>query len=114
MWWHDRLTVGCNNETGNGKTGTQCAGHQTLIEQKSQFALWCMLASPLILGNDIRYMSDEIFKIITNADLIGADALSLRLFVIIYLSIRPLLQCCTLCLVFSYIYIYYITGTKCA
>ena len=75
-----------------------------------------MLASPLILGNDIRYMSDEIFKIITNADLIGADALSLRLFVIIYLSIRPLLQCCTLCLSFSYTgwYMYYITGTKCA
>ena len=33
----------------------------------------CMHSSPLILGNDIRYMSDEVFAIITNRDLIALD-----------------------------------------
>ena len=57
--------VGCNNATNNGTAGTPCAGHQSLTEQRAQFALWCMLASPLILGNDIRYLAPEIFAIIT-------------------------------------------------
>ena len=65
------LTVGCNNATGNGTMGTPCAGRQTLVEQRAQFALWCMLASPLLLGNDVRYLQSEIFEIITNADLIS-------------------------------------------
>merc|ERR1712032_37572 len=42
-------------------------------EQKAQFAMWCMLASPLILGNDVRYMSSEIFDIFTNRDLIALN-----------------------------------------
>ena len=67
----DMLTVGCNNATGNSTGhGEQCQGHQTMTEQRAQFALWCMLSSPLILGHDIRYMDEDIFKIITNRDLI--------------------------------------------
>ena len=35
--------------------------------------MWCMMASPLILGNDVRNMSDETKAILTNRDLIAID-----------------------------------------
>ena len=38
----------------------------TLEEQKVHFALWCIMSSPLLLGNDPRNMSDEEKDIITN------------------------------------------------
>lgn len=71
-FWNDNdmLSVGCNNATHNGTAGTPCAGYQTLLEQRSQFALWCMLASPLILGHDVRYMGADVRAIITNPDMI--------------------------------------------
>ncbi|MEG2676022.1 MAG: alpha-galactosidase, partial [Clostridia bacterium] len=56
-------------EVGNGKL--------TDNQNKSHFALWCMLNSPLILGNDIRNMSDEVQKIVTNANLIAINQDSL-------------------------------------
>ncbi len=38
----------------------------TLEEQKSHFALWCIMSSPLFLGNDPRNMTPEEKEIITN------------------------------------------------
>ncbi len=38
----------------------------TIEEQKSHFALWCIMSSPLFLGNDPRIMSKEEKKIIKN------------------------------------------------
>lgn len=38
----------------------------TFEEQKAHFALWCIMSSPLILGNDPRNMSDQELQIITN------------------------------------------------
>lgn len=35
-------------------------------EQKAHFALWCIMSSPLILGNDPRNMTEEEFDIISN------------------------------------------------
>ena len=64
------LSVACNNETHNGTAGTPCAGYQSLLEQRGQFALWCIQASPLILGHDVRTMGPEARAIITNADMI--------------------------------------------
>ncbi len=61
-------------EIGNGKL--------TFEENKSHFTLWCMMSAPLILSNDIRrfILSDgsidkenDIYKIITNKDLIAVD-----------------------------------------
>lgn len=55
-------------EVGNGKL--------TLEENKTHFSLWCMMAAPLILGNDIRRLtkkSDEILSILTNKELIEID-----------------------------------------
>lgn len=52
-------------EVGNGKL--------TYNENVAHFSLWCMMASPLILGNDLRNVSDEVLSIITNKDLIDID-----------------------------------------
>ncbi|QGY43840.1 glycoside hydrolase family 27 protein [Maribellus comscasis] len=38
----------------------------TIDEQKVHFALWCIMSSPLILGNDPRNMTPEEKEIITN------------------------------------------------
>lgn len=61
-------------EVGNGAL--------TYDENMSHFSLWCMLAAPLILGNDVREFVDadgnvdaenKILKILTNRDMIAID-----------------------------------------
>ncbi|RZJ42521.1 MAG: glycoside hydrolase family 27 protein [Chryseobacterium sp.] len=42
-------------------------------EDKSHFAMWCMLASPLFTGNDYRKMSKETLKILTNKEMIAVN-----------------------------------------
>lgn len=42
-------------------------------ESRAHFSLWCMLAAPLIAGNDIRTMSAETSEILTNKEVIGID-----------------------------------------
>ena len=42
-------------------------------EDRAHFSLWCMLAAPLILGNDIRKMTQETKDIITNAEVIAVN-----------------------------------------
>lgn len=45
----------------------------TIDEARSHFSLWCMLAAPLIAGNDLRNMSDDTKAILTNKNLIAID-----------------------------------------
>ncbi|MVU76808.1 glycoside hydrolase family 27 protein [Nocardia sp. ET3-3] len=45
----------------------------TLDEQRSHFALWAMLAAPLIAGNDVRAMSEETRALLTNTEVIAVD-----------------------------------------
>ena len=75
--WNDMdiMSVGCSDaEKERGTTHTDCNnGHQTLIEQASQFALWCMKNAPLILGGDLRNLTPEIYTIITNKEMIALD-----------------------------------------
>jgi alpha-galactosidase len=42
-------------------------------EDKSHFSLWCMLAAPLMAGNDLRKMSDQTKEILTNKEVIALD-----------------------------------------
>lgn len=42
-------------------------------EDKTHFTMWCMMQSPLLLGNDLTNMSKQTMEIITNADLIALD-----------------------------------------
>lgn len=57
-------------------------GNLTYEENKAHFSLWCMMAAPLILGNDIRRFvlpdgsidkDNEILKMVTNKKLIALD-----------------------------------------
>ena len=58
-------------EVGNGKL--------TPEENKSHFTLWCMMAAPLVLGNDLRRLTDNssksrfIIDTVTNKSLILID-----------------------------------------
>jgi alpha-galactosidase len=45
----------------------------TLAENRSHFALWAMLAAPLIAGTDVIGMKPEIAAILTNPRLIAID-----------------------------------------
>jgi alpha-galactosidase len=49
----------------------------TLAESRSHFSFWCILAAPLIAGNDVRHMSPEITAILTDKEAIAIDQDSL-------------------------------------
>jgi len=58
-------------EVGNGmKVG----------EDRAHFSIWCMLAAPLIAGNDLRKMSAATKDILTNKDIVAVnqDALGIQ------------------------------------
>lgn len=42
-------------------------------EDKTHFTMWCMMHSPLLLGNDLTTLSDETLEIITNKDIIALN-----------------------------------------
>lgn len=48
-------------------------GVLTLAESRVQFSMWCMLAAPLIAGNDLSAMTPEIAKILTNKEIIAVN-----------------------------------------
>jgi alpha-galactosidase len=49
----------------------------SIAESRSHFSLWCMLAAPLMAGNDVRTMKPEILEILTNKEAIAIDQDSL-------------------------------------
>lgn len=44
-----------------------------LRESKAQFSLWAVLAAPLIAGNDVRSMSNEVRNVLLNKEVIAVD-----------------------------------------
>ncbi len=56
-------------EVGNGKL--------TYNQNVSHFSLWCMMNAPLILGNDLRNMSEQVKSIVTNRNMIAINQDSL-------------------------------------
>ena len=52
-------------EVGNGPL--------TEAENRAHFSLWCMMAAPLILGNDLTTITQETLDIILNKDMIAVD-----------------------------------------
>ncbi|HEU4390927.1 MAG TPA: glycoside hydrolase family 27 protein [Blastocatellia bacterium] len=51
-------------EVGNG---------MSINEDRAHFSMWCMLAAPLIAGNDLRNMSRETLGVLTNKDVIAIN-----------------------------------------
>jgi alpha-galactosidase len=52
-------------------------GGMTYEEYKTHFSLWCMLASPLMAGNDLQNMTPETKSILLNKEIIALDQDSL-------------------------------------
>ena len=48
-------------------------GGMTAEEYKTHFSLWCMLASPLMAGNDLRNVDKETLAILTNKEIIAIN-----------------------------------------
>ena len=48
-------------------------GGMNLTEYRAHFSMWCLLAAPLMAGNDIRSMSADIHDILTNKEVIAID-----------------------------------------
>jgi alpha-galactosidase len=55
-------------EVGNG---------MSVNEDRAHFSMWCMLAAPLIAGNDLSNMSTETIEILTNPEAIAVNQDSL-------------------------------------
>lgn len=52
-------------EVGNGGMTTE--------EYRTHFSLWCMMAAPLMAGNDLGNMAPETKEILTNSEIISLD-----------------------------------------
>ncbi len=48
-------------------------GGMSLTEYRAHFSMWALLAAPLMAGNDIRSMNDDIRDILTNKEVIAVD-----------------------------------------
>lgn len=55
-------------EVGNGLTDA---------ENRAHFSMWCMLAAPLMAGNDLRKMTEATKNVLTNKNVIAVDQDSL-------------------------------------
>lgn len=55
-------------EVGNG---------MSVSEDRAHFSMWCMLAAPLIAGNDLRKMTKETIATLTDKEVIAVDQDSL-------------------------------------
>lgn len=63
----DMLVIGLNN------TGFIKGGGCSEIEYRTQMSMWCMLAAPLMMGCDVRNMSEVTKTILLNKDVIAID-----------------------------------------
>ena len=63
----DMLTVGMYGKGNVGSSGCND------IDYKTQFALWCMFGSPLMIGCDVRHMTPEAKALLTNKNLIALN-----------------------------------------
>ena len=52
-------------------------GGMTITEYRAHFSLWCILAAPLMSGNDLRNITNEVKEILTNREVIAVDQDSL-------------------------------------
>jgi alpha-galactosidase len=48
-------------------------GHMTDDEYRTHMSLWCILAAPLLAGNDLRNMTDTTVSLLTNPEVIAVD-----------------------------------------
>ena len=57
------------NDPDNLQVGNDVDGAVlTLDEQTAQMSLWCIMKAPLLLGNDVRNMTKDTLRILTNPE----------------------------------------------
>lgn len=69
----DMLVVGMHGQGDNAEVLGKVVGGCTDIEYKTHFALWAIMNSPLMIGCDVRKMSDVSKEILTNKDIIAIN-----------------------------------------
>jgi len=63
----------CSQGHYNDMDMLQVGRGMTYEEDKTHFTMWCMMHSPLILGNDLTEISDQTLEIITNEEIIALN-----------------------------------------
>lgn len=67
----DMLVVGMNSDSFiDGERGTNGC---TLTEQRTHFSAWCLFASPLMIGCDLRRASPEALEILKNREALAIN-----------------------------------------
>jgi len=72
-YWNDPDMLEVGNDTKESLWGKISPVTMNMTEYKTHFGMWCMVAAPLIAGNDLRSMTPEIRDILTNKELIAID-----------------------------------------
>ena len=71
----DMLTVGCNDSPP--RRGSPCAGTNgkplTPVEERSQFTMWCLFASNLMLGSNVSAMTPSTLAIVSNVEALAIN-----------------------------------------
>lgn len=68
-YWNDPDML----EVGNDRHRYRNQPGMNLTEYRTHFSMWCMVAAPLIAGNDLSDMTPEISAILTNREVIALD-----------------------------------------
>ena len=71
--WNDPDMLEVGNGMNFSRGGQTTKRMLTSAENRSHFAMWAMLAAPLLAGNDLPNMKPEIKAIVTNRDVIAID-----------------------------------------
>eukprot|EP00035_Acanthoeca_spectabilis_P014665 m.284041 g.284041 ORF g.284041 m.284041 type:complete len:457 (-) comp16193_c0_seq1:40-1410(-) len=66
----DFLVVGCPLDRPCEGYSQKTQTPLNIIEQQTQFSMWCLLQAPLIIGSDVRSASPAALKILTNKEAI--------------------------------------------
>lgn len=69
----DMLVVGMYGKSTNEYIANAEISACTDLDYRTHFALWCMMNSPLMIGCDIRNMTEATVKTLTNKDLIAIN-----------------------------------------
>ena len=72
-FWNDPDMLEVGNTTKERLWGGISDVKMTSEEYRTHFSMWCMVAAPLIAGNDLRSMTEEITEILTNEEVIAIN-----------------------------------------
>ena len=75
-FWNDPDMLEVGNEEKEylwGEMKIKGIKKMNLTEYRTHFSMWCMVAAPLLAGNDLRTMKPEIIDILTNKEMIAID-----------------------------------------